>query len=335
MRSHKNLYDQIISESNLRLAFANAIRDKRRKPAVSKFLLLEEQRFHQLSAYFQSPNWKPGGYRTIIIKEPKPRLISVASFDDRIIHHAIHQVVAPILSRSFIFDSYACRINKGTHRAVLRFQEGLRKHQYIARLDVRRFFLEIHWDILLALISKRIADEKCLGIVNKVLESAKELYAQPDILSALGLSQSYSPKTRKGLPIGNLTSQLFANFYLDGLDHFAKRQLKIPLYIRYSDDVVIFGSSAKQVNNWRYQLRQWLQEHRELEIHQNRGMANSTRATFRFLGYIVNRHSRRIIYRSIRKMKAKLKARCRGGINNVQMKKLSLDTSATLRSWIL
>ena len=185
MRTNKNIYEKIISFENIKKAYHSAIRNKRRRPAVAQFLLLEENRLLDLYRHFSTEDWQHGRYQIVIIREPKARLISVAPFNDRVIHHAVHQIVAPILSRSFIYDSYACRLNKGTHRAILRFQEGLRKYPFVGRLDVRRFFLEIDWDVLLRCISTRIKDDKAMKILSKIIESGSGLYHNKKILQTL------------------------------------------------------------------------------------------------------------------------------------------------------
>lgn len=313
MRTSSGLFRDVVAPQNVRAAYAEARKGKRRRPDVAAFAIQEEVLVDRLGRALAHQRWRPGRYRLIVIREPKVRLIAAAPFRDRIVHHAIHRVLAPELTRRFIHDNYACLPGRGTHRAVLRFQHGLRRHPWVVRLDMQRYFLEIDWDVLLGIVGRQVRDGQMMGLLETVLRSGSGIYSDPELLEVLGLAGVYQPHPRKGLPIGNLTSQLFANVHLDGLDHFAKRELKVPLYIRYMDDVVLFGPDRRAVARWARACIGWLAERRRLQVHPERTAPQDTRQTFRFLGHVVSRTRRRVQARTIHRMLTRVRDAARGG----------------------
>ena len=315
MRTHRHLYSRVIHPRNLWAAYLDARRGKRRRPPVAAFALYEEEALEDLHAALVSGRWRPRGYRVKVISEPKKRLISAAPFSDRVVHHAIHRVLAPVLTKRFIADSYACLPGRGTHRAILQFQQGLRRHPWMARMDIERYFLEVDWDVLLGVIGRTVRDRRLMALLERVLASGEGLYARPDVLDALGLVGRYVPRSQKGLPIGNLTSQLFANVYLDGLDHYAKRELKVPAFCRYMGDIVLFGPSRAVVRRWAQACESWLGSERLLTVQPGCDRVMETGQTFRFLGYTVTRRTRRISGRTLRRMRARLRATVQGGVS--------------------
>lgn len=300
-----------MAPENVRAAWREAQRGKRRRPDVAAFAVWAEEALAELSAELSEDRWVPRGYSVHVIREPKPRLIAAAPFRDRIVHHAIHRVLAPPLLRRFTADTFACLPGRGTHRAVLRFREAARAHAWVARLDIRRYFLEIDWDVLMGVIRRSVRDAALERLLGRVLESGAGLYARAEVLEALGLAGSYVPAARKGLPIGNLTSQLFANVYLDGLDHFAKRELKVPAYIRYMDDVALFGPTRGAVRGWAEACAAWLRAERGLEVHPGYGRPVRTSEAHRFLGYVVEREGYRVAGRAVRRLVARTMAAVR------------------------
>lgn len=335
MRTTNKLYGRIIDRANVWAASREAVRGKRRRPAVAAFLADQEARIESLVRALNNDTWQPGGYRRLLLRDPKPRLIAAAPFDDRVVHHAVHRVIEPVLSRGFIDTSYACRPDRGTHRAVLRFRDGLRRFRWVGRLDMQRYFLEIRWTVLMQTIRRRIRDRACLGLLERIIASGAGLYDDPALLAALGLAGRYRPAPDKGLPIGNLSSQLFANLYLDGLDHFAKRALGVPLYLRYMDDVVFFGPTKAAVRSWREAMSAWLLEHQQLTVHADRGRATDTRGCFRFLGYVVRRDEARPAGRSVRRLKARLRAAAESARDEESAERVATEAAAAVRSLIL
>jgi len=189
-----------------------------------------------LKNYLTSNCYRPGKYRHFWVYDPKKRRISAPVFVDRVVHHALCQVIEPIFDRSFIYDSYACRRNKGNHQAMKRLQTFLRKPgaAYALKCDISKYFASINQQILLQLIKKKIADPKVLALLQIIIFS----YRNPVQQDPHEIASSASSISR-GIPIGNLTSQLFANIYLNELDYYVKQILRRKYYLRYVDDFII------------------------------------------------------------------------------------------------
>jgi len=226
VKSYGGLFDEIVSVPNLELAATAAAKGKRDHPEVARFLCQADEELLQLSAELVTGDYAPRPYRQFRIRDPKPRTISCADFRDRVVHHAVCDVIGPLIERRFIYDSYACRTGKGAHRAVARAQTMARRHCYFLKLDVAGFFDSVYHEILLALLAHTFREKRLLALLEVIVRSSPP-----------------GARAGKGLPIGNLTSQWFANLYLDDLDHFVKEKLRVPGYIRYMDDMLVFSDS--------------------------------------------------------------------------------------------
>jgi len=239
VRTLKGAWPKLTSFGNLLLAARRAQRGKRSRPATAAFNFDLEGELLRLREELQGRSYRPGPYRTFHVHEPKTRLISAAPYRDRVVHHALCNVVEPFFERGFIEDSYACRRGKGTHACVDRFQHYLRRYRYVLKCDVRKFFPSIDHELLLGRLDRRIADRDVMWLARLIVEhsnpqEAAGLYFPGDDL--------FTPaERRRGLPIGNLTSQFFANVYLDGFDHFVRERLRPGGYVRYSDDFALFA----------------------------------------------------------------------------------------------
>jgi hypothetical protein len=332
MRTVTRLHPRIVAPGNVAEAYREAARGKRRRPDVAAFALRAEEALADLQRELAEDRWRPRGYSVHVVREPKARLIAAAPFRDRVVHHAVHRVLAPCLIRRFTADTFACLPDRGTHRAVLRFRGELRRNAWLARLDVQRYFLEIDWDILLAVVGRTVRDRPLLGLLERILGSGAGLYTDPAVLAALGVSGRYVPAPRKGLPIGALTSQLFANVYLDGLDHFAKRELKVPGYLRYMDDVVLFGRTAVEVRAAAAACAAWLREARALAVHPGCGRAIPAAQTHRFLGHVVSRQGCRVHGRTVRRLVARTMAGVRAAEDARALVELEARLHAEVRS---
>ena len=239
MKRAKGLWLELGSFRNLLRAAGKAQRGKRFLPATAEFNYNLEGELLRLQRELLDKSYRPGPYRTFHIHEPKKRMISAAPYRDRVVHHALCNVIEPVFERGFIHDSYACRRGKGTHAAVDRFQHYLRRHCCVLKCDVRKFFPSIDHEILLARIGRKIADPDVMWLVRLIVNNSNpqeptDYYFPGDDLFAPG-------ERRKGLPIGNLTSQFFANVYLDGFDHFVREKLRPSGYVRYCDDFALFA----------------------------------------------------------------------------------------------
>lgn len=249
-----DLFAQVVAWENLLLAFRKASKGKRGSPEVAGFEYRLEDNLIGLSHELQSGTYLPGAYRSFYIHEPKRRLISAAPFRDRVVHHALCNVIEPIFERTFVHDSFANRVGKGTHRALDRAQQYSRGFRYVLQLDLRQFFPSIDHEILLSELARKIADGQVLGLCELVLRSgAGVLDADYDMVYFPG-DDLFALLRPRGLPIGNLTSQFWANAYLNPLDHFIKRGLRCSGYVRYVDDLLLFGDDKDELWAWKAAL---------------------------------------------------------------------------------
>ena len=336
MKSHKHLFSQIVSFSNLLDASHKAARGKRERPNVILFFHGLEDNLWKLSQDLSDRTYRPGGYATFSIYRPKPRMISAAPFRDRVVHHALINVIGPLLERSFIHDSYANRVGKGTHRAIRRFQWFLRRHRYVLMCDIRKYFPSIDHQILRRRLRQRIADAGTLWLIDRIIDGSNDQEFVCDYFPGDNLLTPVS--RRRGLPIGNLTSQFFANFYLSPLDHFAKEGLGCKAYLRYVDDFALFADSKRQLHEWRTDLSRVLESYR-LKLHPRRVQISPCHAPNRFLGQIVCQSHRRLTGENVRRFRkrlhswarrppANLRARVASWIGHAQQ----ADTRALLES---
>jgi len=216
MKTYENLYPEITSKENLHLAYKKARKRKTKKEYVQEFRKDLKKNLSLLRIELLLHSYKPKPLETFIIRDPKTRKINKSDFKDRIVHHAIIRIIEPIFDKRFIYDTYACRLRKGTLAAIERFEEFKRRlltHYsedkiYIFKADIQKYFENIDHHILLELIGKKIADREAIWLIKRIL----------------GGESLFSPQA-KGIPIGNLTSQFFANLYLNLLDQFIKHRL--------------------------------------------------------------------------------------------------------------
>lgn len=222
MKRHGNLWDTLISFPNLLRAAKNSARGKRFLPPVLKFHSELEHELFKLGHELREKTYRPGGYRTFQIHTPKKRLISAAPYRDRVVHHALVNVLEPIYEHCFIHDSYACRKGKGTHAAMRRVQHFAQRHTWAWKADIAKFFPSIDHAILKTLLARKIKDPDVLWLAHLLIdhsnpqEEVYNLFPGDDLFTLV--------ERRHGLPLGNQTSQFFANVYLDPLDHFLKDQ---------------------------------------------------------------------------------------------------------------
>lgn len=272
--NHK--FIDIISLENLLEAWREFLIGKRNKKDVGIFeARLMDNLFllHQDLVYH---NYFPGAYKSFKISDPKPRQIHKASVSDRLLHHAIYRQLYPFFDKSFIYDSYSCRLNKGTHKAIKRFQEYFYKvsrnntrNCFILKGDIRKFFASIDQKILLEILREKILDKEIICLLEKIIFSFN------------------SSEDGKGLPLGNLTSQLFANIYLDKFDGFLKHNFKIKYYIRYADDFVIMSGNKEYLEKLIIPINQFLHEKLKLETHPKKIFIKTLASGVDFLGWVV------------------------------------------------
>ena len=266
----KNLFPKIFDFENLFDAYKAGIRGKRGRPDIMVYTENLEGNLIELQNEFIWKTYKVGRYRMFYVYEPKRRLIMALQFKDRVAQHAIYRQLNPLLDKQFIYDSYACRNGKGTHKAVARLQYWFRQvsrkpgKYYYLKLDISKYFYRIDHEILMGILRKKIADEDLLEILEGIVNCEDTHFGLP-LGADIGDIAFSEMLADVGLPIGNLTSQMFANLYLDQLDQFCKHQLGLHYYIRYMDDVIILHNSKKHLERVKNQIADFL----ESELHLN------------------------------------------------------------------
>jgi retron-type reverse transcriptase len=284
MKRHGNLWKEIVSFENLLLSARRAERGKKLRPNVLAFNHELEPNLWTLQEQLTDRSYQPGKYCTFKITEPKHRLISAAPYRDRVVHHALCNIINPIFERTFITDSYANRVGYGSHRALRRFTKFARSNQYILQCDIKKYFPTIDLEILKQLIRRKIKCHDTLWLIDRIIDSSNpqtqviDYFPGDDLLTPLD--------RRKGLPLGNLTSQFFANIYLNGLDHFIKEELKMVNYVRYVDDFALFSDDKDLlVDGWK-KIEIYLQQLR-LKLHPAKTQLFTTAVGASFLGFRV------------------------------------------------
>lgn len=291
--TYRDLWSKLIAWDNLLAAYRKCRRRKRHTGEAVTFDFAWENHLVALQRELTTGTYRPAGYRHFQIREPKPRIISAAPFRDRVVHHAIVRVLEPIFERRFIFDSYACRRHKGTHRAILRAHSFVRRYPFFLKTDIVRFFPNIDHAVLLGRIARVIRDERVLELIRLVLQSGAGVLASEATNDLFPGDDLFALLRPKGLPIGNLTSQFFANLLLDPIDHFVKEELRVPGYVRYADDLVLFANSKQALWAMRDALSGRLAGLR-LRLHQNKTHVDHAGAGLRFLGFVLRPQGRRL-----------------------------------------
>ena len=258
-RRHNGLFSKIANFRALHAAAMRAVAGKRRKPGAAAFMANLETELLRLERELQAGAWRPGPYVAIEIRQPKRRVVSAAPFRDRVVHHAVHAVVAPLFELGFIYHSYANRVGKGTHRAVARYERLRNRYRHVLRGDIFRYFPAIDHEILKVDLRRRVACAATLALLDRIIDGSN---AQEPVNRYFPGDDLFTPyQRRRGLPIGNLTSQFFANLYLDCLDHFATEVLRAP-YLRYVDDFALFADDPAVLANWRDHIAAFLNRRR-------------------------------------------------------------------------
>lgn len=267
-------YDDIISVKNLCEAWKEFVRGKKTKDDVTKFSLNLSHNIFKLHEELRNKTYQHGSYEAFSISDPKPRSIHKSVVRDRLLHHAIYRILYPYFDSKFIYDSYSCRIRKGTHKAMNRFQSFTHKESqnntktvWVLKCDIRKFFASIDQDVLIGIIEEHIPDEDIVLLVSKIIKSFHTDYG-------------------KGLPLGNLTSQLLVNIYMNEFDQFMKHKLKTKYYIRYADDFVILSHDKTWLQETLSEIKEFLWNKLQLELHPNKVSIQTIASGIDFLGWV-------------------------------------------------
>ena len=272
----------------------------------------------------------PRAYRKMEIFDPKRRTVSAAPFRDRVVHHALYASCGARFENGFIYDSYANRKGKGSHRAVARYERFRNRFRYVLHCDIYRYFPAIDHEVLKQDLRRRIGCLRTLKLIDQIIDApnpqeAVNLYFPGDDL--------FTPwECRRGLPLGNLTSQFFANVYLDGLDHYCKEVLRAKGYIRYVDDFVLFHNDRNELEKWRRAISRYL-EYRRLRLHPKKTFIASTDETATFLGFVLLPNGvRRLPEANVRRFRQRLRKMQAGCRNNLLS---CADVKQRVRAWIV
>lgn len=302
MKIYKNIFEKIISLENLFLAWDKFKSNKQKKRDVQQFEWRLEENIFKLHRDLKYKRYKHGKYASFYIQDPKQRHIHKATVRDRVLHHAVFTVLNPIFEPTFISNSLSCRIGKGTHKGIDILDKLTRqvssnafKPCFVLKCDVKKFFETINHRILLNIIRKRVKDDDTLWLLEEIIES---------------FSSKYSTLfERKGLPIGNLTSQLFANIYLNEFDQFVKHKIKVKRYVRYTDDFVIVVKEKPYLENIITLIRSFLKKELALELHPKKITIRKFHQGVDFLGYVLLPHHRLLRTKTKQRIFRKLEKR--------------------------
>jgi len=304
MKSHKYLYPKIYSLRNLCLAWRKARKHKTKKDYVIEFEKNTIENLLQLQKELKEQIYQPKPLKTFILRDPKTRKISKSDFKDRIVHHALCNVIEPIFDKTFICDSCANRKNKGNLYALNRFYEFIRKisgngkvipnsfkdNNYISgyclKADIKHYFEEVNHSILLNIIGRKIKDEKVLWLIEKIIKNCNN--------------------SEKGMPLGNVTSQFFANVYLNELDYFVKHNLKARYYVRYVDDFILLHHSKLQLEIWKNKINEFLNKKLKIELHPEKSRIIPLSRGIDFVGFRNFYYFKLLRKRNVRKMLLKM-----------------------------
>jgi retron-type reverse transcriptase len=267
-------FEEIIAIENLLEAWSEFIKDKRNKQDVQDFQLYLLDNLYNLHNDLKNRQYQHGGYHSFNISDPKPRSIHKATVYDRLLHHAIHRKLYSFFDKTFISDSFSCRTGKGTHKALERFTEygyKLSRNNFdtcwILKCDIRKFFANINHKILMDILAEHIKDENILWLLQKIISSFE---IRPGV----------------GLPLGNLTSQLFVNVYMNEFDQFVKHKIKAKHYIRYADDFVFFSKDKQWLEEILPLIRNFLSGKLKLELHPDKLFLKTLSSGVDFLGWV-------------------------------------------------
>lgn len=267
-------FGDIISLENLCLAWEEFLIGKKKKRDVIRFSQNLMDNIVELHEALVNYTYRHGGYESFFVNDPKRRHIHKASVRDRLLHHAVHRILYPFFDRTFSADSFSCRLDKGTHKAVNRFQTVANKvgHNntttgWVLKGDIRKFFASIDHKILLDILGEYIPDNNIMGLLREIVGS-------------------FEAKPGMGLPLGNLTSQIFANVYLNIFDQWIKHRLKVKYYIRYADDFVILSPDKKLLVSFIPAIKQFLAERLRLELHAGKIFFKTLASGVDFLGWV-------------------------------------------------
>lgn len=311
MKTARGLFPALCDPGRLIVAAHGAARGKRRDPDVAWFLFRLEPEARRIADALASRAWEPLGFDVLFIRDPKRRAIARAPFADRVVHTALTALMEPVFLRSAIHGDMACRAGFGTTRAVLEAQRLLRRHRFALHLDIRSFFPSLNPSMVLDLVTRRVRDVAFLDVLGRVLASGAGVVDRPGVRAWLGLEPGWPPPGH-GLPVGAHTSQFLAtHVVLQSLDHHIKRTLKVPGYVRFVDDLLLFGDRRADMRRWREEIGAWLWTERGLKLKHPESPVLSCAGHLDALGFRLRRDRAEPLPRAARRFRARVHAAAR------------------------
>jgi retron-type reverse transcriptase len=324
------LHEQLCSWENLLTASHKAARGKRGIDSTASFEYALADRLIELQDALRTFTYQPGDYTHFFIHEPKRRKISAAPFRDRVIHHALCNVIEPLFERRFIFDSYANRKGKGTHAAIDRLQYFAQRYRFVLRLDIVQHFASIDHQILKDTLFRIVEDEDVRWLTGRIIDSGAGVLRDEYRMVYFPGDDLFAATRPRGLPIGNLTSQFWSNCYLDPFDHFVKRHLRCKAYLRYVDDFALFSDDSDQLYRWKQAIIARLQALR-LTIHEAQAQIALCEHGIPWLGWVVYPTHRKLKARNVVAFTRRLHAHIRA---YQQQSTAFAQLNASLQGWI-
>ena len=312
-------FKDIVSLENLLIAWKEFLPGKRKKNDVQTFSAQLLDNITLLNQDLANHTYNHSPYQGFRINDPKPRQIHKSSVRDRLLHHAIHRMLYPFFDRTFVADSFSCRIGKGTHKAINRFRSfGYRISRnntrtcWVLKCDIRKFFENINHEVLLAIFKEYVLDDNVIWLLEKVI-------------------YSFSSASGRGLPLGNLTSQLFVNVYMNEFDQFVKHKLKAEYFIRYADDFVVLSQDKAWLEELLPKISNFLSERLKLNIHPDKVFIKTLSSGVDFLGWVYFPDHRVLRTATKRRMMKKIKENLKSGTINSYRGLLSHGNAYNLR----
>ncbi len=293
-----SLFNKICSYENLYLAYEKARKRKTLKQYVIEFEKELKQNILDLQNELINGTYYPKPLETFILRDPKTRKISKSDFRDRVVHHALCNIIEPLFDKSFIYDNYANRLGKGSIKAVERFDifkrkisKNFTKECYVLKADIKHYFETVNHEVLITLIKKKIGDEKVLWLITKILNNH--------------VTQSGGGAKPTGMPLGNLTSQFFANIYLNELDQYVKHKLRAKYYIRYVDDFIILDNTKAKLEEYKEKINDFLNNSLKIELHPDKSKIHNINIGTNFLGFRVFHKHKLVRKKNLKKFERK------------------------------
>jgi RNA-directed DNA polymerase len=306
-KTFRNLWPEVVDFENLWLAYQKARRHKRYKEPAAWFAMNAEHNLLALHRELRDGSYRPGGYHQFRIWEPKERVISAAPFRDRVVHHAVVNILEPLYERRFSAYSYACRKGKGTHAAMEQAHWGIRNCRYFLKGDIEKFYPSVDHAVLKAVLFRKVADARLRELLGRIIDNGPGPLEQGPPPRWFAGDELLTPvERRRGMPIGNLTSQFFANVLLNELDQFVHEQVKPRLYLRYMDDFLLFDNDLTKLQEARPQLMGFASRLR-LRLHERKTQVRASAQGVKFVGYKLTPVTRRVCPESIGRFRQRMR----------------------------